>query len=221
MAKAPKVKKPAKVTNSARLETLKKHGFVAKSVKTFNKTVRKTWGDFNDAFPHGRIFAKSTLLKGSKAVLDAARSVNMLVIGDRIVYPAANTKVSIRETKDKVFFYQKKPSGHRDIIILAKDGNHLKAGLEYAKNFKNRKGIHHSFGTLKTHAVKTKSGVMHKGFMRDVARTFMNPMDALNEDRYKISPVIVDPADYFDDEDAYFDAVTANNGIAALILTEF
>lgn len=221
MAKAPKIKKTAKVTNATRLETLKKHGFVAKSVKTFNQTVRKTWSDFNDAFPRGRLFQNSTLLKGSKDVLNAAKSVNMLVIGDRIVYPAANTKVKIRETKDKVIFYQTKPSGHRDIIVLGKDGNHLKAGLEYAKKFKNRDGKLHTFGTLKTHVLKTSKGVMHKGFMRDLAQTYPNPIDAMLDHRYLVDTGGIDPADYFDDEDGFFDTIQESNGVAALILTEY
>lgn len=210
-----------KLTNADRLKTLQNHGFVSKSVKTFNTTVRKTWADFNDTFPKGRLFPNSVLLKGSKAVLKAAKSVNMLVIGDRIVYPAANTKVTVRETKDKVIFYQKKPSGHRDIIVLGKDGKHIKAGLEYAMKFKNRAGKKHSFGSLKTHNIVTKGGEVHAGFVRDVAVTFTSPMDALNEDRYSKVKEFIDPADYFDDEDSFFSAVTESNGIAALILTEF
>ena len=144
----------------------------------------------------------------------------MLVIGNKIVYPSGNTKVKVREYGNKVIFYQTKPSGHRDIIILAKDGNHLKAGLEYAKNYKRKSGVLHAWGTLKTHDVKTKHGVMHKGFMRDVAVTYENPLDAMTDNRYKVDEII--SADDYDGQiDDFIADVQKTNGVAALILTEY
>lgn len=145
----------------------------------------------------------------------------MLVIGDRIVYPAGNTKVTIRETKDKVIFYQRKPSGHRDIIVLGKDGNHLQAGLDYSKKFKDRDGKKHSYGTLKTHDVVTKNGLVHRGFIRDVAMTYENPIDAMLDHRYSVGDATLDPGDYLDDVPSFLQAVDKTNGVAALIITEY
>lgn len=210
-----------KVTNADRLKTLQKHGFISKSVKTFNKSVRNAWSHFSDAFPSGRLYPNSTLLKGSKAVLKAAESVNMLVIGDKIVYPAGNTKVRVYETASRITFIQTKPSGHRDIIILGKDGDHLKAGLEYSKTFRNKKGVRHSWGTLKTHDVTTKKGLMVKGFMRDVAQTYDNPIDAMTDNRYHANDTEISLGDYMDDEKGFLSEVQKSNGVAALILTEY
>ena len=210
-----------KETNSTRLETLKKHGFIDKSVKTFNKSVKTAWSHFKSAFPNGRIFPNATLLKGSKSVLKAAESVNMLVIGNRIVYPSGNTRVRVYESKTRVTFIQTKPSGHRDIIILGKDGNHLKAGLEYSQKFRNRKGVKHSWGTLKTHDITTKKGIMVRGFMRDVALTYENPIDAMTDNRYHRDDDELNFGDYMDDEQGFLSEVQKSNGVAALILTEY
>ena len=210
-----------KVTNADRLKTLQKHGFISKSVKTFNKSVRNAWGHFSDAFPSGRLYPNSTLLKGSKAVLKAAESVNMLVIGDKIVYPAGNTKVKVREYKNTVIFYQTKPSGRRDIIILAKDGNHLQAGLNYAKTHRDKKGTLHAWGTLKTHNITTKKGTMVRGFMRDVAKTYETPLEAMTDNRYHANDTPISVDDFADDKQRFFDEVQKSNGISALILTEY
>lgn len=209
------------LTQKQKLQKLKDGGFVDKSVKTFNKSVKTAWTEFNAAFKTGNVFRNAALLKGSKGALSAARSVNMLVVGDRIVFPAGNTKVKIYEKGNRITIIQTKASGHRDVIVLAKDGNHIPEGIKYAQNFRNKKGKKHSFGTLKTHDLETTKGEFVKGFMRDVSKTYENPIDALTDERYVIEKVGLDPAEYYKDPAKFISAAYANNGVSALILTEY
>lgn len=148
----------------------------------------------------------------------------MLVVGDRVVFPAGNTKVTVRETATRIFIYQRRHSGHKDTIILGKDGNHLKAGLEYSKSVRtsaDKKGVMRSWGSLKTHAVTTKNGEVINGFMRDVAQTYENPIDAMLDHRYLVDSDQPNPGDYLDDFPEFLARTQKTNGISALILTEY
>lgn len=198
---------------------------VAASVKTFNKGAQKVWADYKHAFPNGAS-DKQAFISVSKDARATCASVNMRVIGDAVVFPrnSANTTVKIRETKRGVFVEygpSKSFKTHSDTIILSKDGNHLKYGMELARRNKAREGedISASYGTLKTHAYNTSKkgnpeGEMVRGFMRDTARTYEDPWSAIFDDRYANATIQLAPQAM---DKKFIAALEETNGVAALI----
>jgi hypothetical protein len=191
MAKAPKA-----LTQKAKLGKLKALHIAGDDVKRF-KDVAHLWADYTAAFPKNTA-SNQTFLKASPDALKACDSVNMRTIGGAVVFPTGSGGVAkLRETKHGVFIdYGPRTAkkGRFDTIILSKSGNHIKYGMELAKREARRAELDESrdpslraWGTLKTHAYNTKKnkgGEMIRGFMRDVANSFPDAVDALYDNRY-------------------------------------
>lgn len=233
MAKAPKGKP---LTQKAKLDNLKTLGFVGKSVKTFNKSVARTWTEFNTAFPDGKLFKTAALKTVSPEAAKVCRDVNMLVIGDKLVFPAQNRKVTIRETAKGVFVEEVRknyPDGTpipknllklepKTTIVLSKDGDHIKYGRELARKHGKKQRLESNpimYGTLKTRSVKSK-GVEYKTFMRDLARMHQRADDAIIDHRYIDAVEDIERDDY-ENTAEYLDACAETNGTVALIRVEF
>lgn len=227
MAKTPKVKKE---TNATRLETLKKNGFIDNSVKTFNKTVKTAWMEFNAAFPNGRVFRKSTLVTVSKDTIPILRGSNMLVVGNKLVFPAEGAHVKVRETKKGIFIDAKRTTdaagrriknGNSYTIILAKDGNHIKYGLELArktgKKAELKNGQLTAYGTLKTSSLKLADGTTVKTFMRDMSAGYESAAGAIEDDRYNQGAADEILEDDYGTRAEYLSDVAETNGVHALI----
>lgn len=231
MAKAPKA-----LTQKDKLTKLKTLGFTGKSVKTFNATVRKTWDEFNTAFPDGKVLRKANLKPVSPEAAKVCRGANMLVIGDKLVYPAENRKVTIRETGKGVFIDEQRTTTFdgrkftpaeqkrqpKTTIILAKDGNHLKYGRELARKAGKRQRLDNRpimWGTLKASTFKGSKGTI-KTFMRDLARLHETPEGAIIDHRYLRVEEDIERDD-FESTDEYLEANAESNGTNALIRVEF
>jgi hypothetical protein len=223
MAKAPS-KAP---TKAGMLRELKSHGMVSATTKTFNKSAQKVWADYREAFPNGAS-GKQAFLAASKEARAACASVNMRIIGNAVVFPKHSDgwDVKLRETKRGVFVeYGPKKSfkTHSDTIILSKDGNHIKYGVELARRNKAREGedITATYGTVKTHAYSTgkkkdgTAGEMINGFMRDTARATENPLDALLDNRYSVDSLNLAAPPKIDK--GFISKLAQTNGVAALI----
>lgn len=230
MAQAPKVKKE---TNATRLETLKKNGFIDKSVKTFNKSVKTAWTDFNAAFPNGRVFRKSTLVTVSKDTKHIFKNANMLVVGDKLVFPAEGAQVKVRETAKGIFIDAKRTTdftgkkiknGPKYQIILAKDGAHIKYAKELERKAgKRRDGVDArgqqriTYGTLKTSSLDTRDGKTVKTFMRDITMQYETVDGAIEDDRYNEGAADDILADDYKSHTAYMTDVAEANGVHAVI----
>lgn len=205
-------------------------------MKTFNKSVSRMWGDFTTALPDGKLFAHATVTKISPEAAKACRGVNMLVIGDKLVYPARNRHVKVRETAKGIFIEETRsvyPDGKpipkaelkkesKATIVLAKDGNHLKYGRELARKNGKRQRMGDRpimFGTLKTSSLKSR-GETYKTFMRDMARLSYTPEGAIIDHRYLQVEEEIERDDY-ESKDEYLDANAESNGVVALIRVEF
>lgn len=230
MAKAPK---SSKLTNAKRLETLKKNGFVDNSVKTFNKSVRNVWGEFNSAFPAGRVFRKSTLVSVGKDTIPVLRNANMLVVGDKLVFPAEGAHVKVRETGKGIFIDAKRTTdaagrkiknGSSYTIILAKNGEHIK----YARELERKSGkktkvtddrgqVSTTYGTLKTSTLGLRDGTTVKTFMRDMTMQYENLADAVEDDRYNEGAADDIFQDDYDTQSEYLSQVAEANGVHAII----
>lgn len=198
---------------------LKETGFVSKTVKTFNKSARAVWSEYETAFQGRNVPATVTLLKASKQARDVCRGVNMTVIGDFVVYPTAkNNYAKLRETKHGVFIDYGASRKYTNTIILSKDGDHLAYGHKLSKR---RSGGMHAYGTLKTHMYKV-GGVEVNGFMRDTTRLYTDPLSAMSDNRYSIDTESAE-IEYanFDSLGDYYDAARVSNGITALIRVNF
>lgn len=231
MAKSPKSKE---LSQKGKLDKLKALHIVGPTVKTFNKSAKSLWSDYIAAFPKG-VAGNQTFLRASPDARKAAESVNMRVIGGAVVFPTGTGGTAkLRETKRGVFIdYGRKGAerGKLDTIILSKDLNHIRYGMELSRKHKNKKDGHgflHSWGTLKTHAFSTSkngTGEMVRGFMRDTARAEIDPLAALLDNRYKASTMDLD--DEFDDDDAplitreFVARLQETNGVAALIRVNY
>lgn len=160
----------------------------------------------------------------------------MLVVGDKLVYPAQNRHVTVRETAKGVFIDEVRaryPDGRpipKDLlkkepktsIILAKDGNHLKYGRELARKNGKRQRLENNpimYGSLKTRSLKSK-GAEYKTFMRDLARLHESTDAAIVDHRYIDVAEDVERDD-FESTQEYLDACAETNGVAALIRVEF
>jgi hypothetical protein len=224
MAKAPKVEE----TKAGKLRLLRAIGLTEN--KTFSKSASRAWDHFITEFPHGKPPKNSLFIKVSPEAKRACASVNIRVVGDFIAFPVPpGGSAKIRETKHGVFLdYGRKGAefkNNQDTIILAKDLNHIKYGMKIAKRQKARDDANENttavYGTLKTHAygaTRTGEGEMIKGFMRDVARTYDNPLDALLDDRYAADKTNIAGSHMVITAD-FVDKLHEKNGVAALIMT--
>lgn len=205
-------------------------------MKTFNATVRKTWEEFNTAFPDGKVFKAANIKTVSPEAAKVLRGSNMLIIGDKLVYPADKRKVTIRETAKGVFIEEQRTKTFegrtftkaeqkaqpKTTIILAKDGDHLKYGRELARKAGKRQRLEDRpimWGTLKASTFKGSKGTI-KTFMRDLARLHETPDDAIIDHRYINVADEIDRDD-FESTDEYLEANAEANGTTALIRVEF
>ena len=164
------------------------------------------------------------------------RGVNMLVVGDKLVFPAHNRKVTVRETAKGVFIDEVRArdmSGNpltkeqikkepKTTIVLAKDGNHIKYGRELARKHGKRQRLENNpimYGTLKASSLKSK-GKEYKTFMRDLARLHQSADDAVIDHRYIDTAEDIERDDY-ENTAEYLDACAETNGTVALIRVEF
>jgi hypothetical protein len=228
MAKAP-VKA---LTQKAKLGKLKALHIAGDNVKRF-KDVAHLWADYTAAFPKNTA-SNQTFLKASPAALKACDSVNMRTIGGAVVFPTGSGGIAkLRETKQGVFIdYGPRGAkrGKFDTIILSKDGNHIKYGMSLAKREARRSEIDDSgepslraWGTLKTHAYNTKKnkdGEMIRGFMRDVATSYPDALDALYDNRYGAGGAAnqLDPHPLTTE---WLEKLQATNGTAAMIRVNY
>lgn len=198
--------------------------------------MRKTWDEFNTEFPNGKVFKNANLKTVSPEAAKVLRGTNMLVIGDKLVYPASTRKVTIRETAKGVFIEEqvsRTPDGRifdkaeqkrqpKVTTILSKDGNHLKYGRELARKAGKRQRLEDRpimWGTLKLSTMKGSKGTI-KTFMRDLARLHETTEGAIIDHRYfKVEEEI--ERDDFESTDEYLEANAETNGVAALIRVEF
>lgn len=224
MAKSPK----KELSQKGKLDKLKALHIVGPTVKTFNKGVKSLWSDYIAAFPKN-VAGNQTFLRASPEARAACESVNMRVIGGAVVFPTGTGGTAkLRETKRGVFIdYGRKGEkpGKFDTIILSKDLNHIKYGMELARKNKSARDGHGAlqvWGTVKTHAYNTgkNSHAVVQGFMRDTARTYNNPLEALLDTRYKSDKMIeVEPEQKMAGD--FIDRLQQTNGVAALIRVNY
>lgn len=208
-------------TKAGKLREMRRLGLT--DAKTFSKGAAAVWADYSKAFPKGTP-KNATFIKASADARKACASVNMQIIGNVVVFPTGpGGTAKIRETKRGVFIDYgragKKFKDFHDTVILSKDGNHIKYGMELAKRNQRREGdtdeISASYGTLKTHAYKS-GGEMFNGFMRDTARAYENPLNALLDDRYAQDKDSIEATEIRLDK-GFVDRLQQKNGVAALI----
>lgn len=206
-------------TKAGKLRELRRLGLT--DAKTFSKGAASVWADYTKAFPKGPP-KNATFIKASADARKACATVNMQIIGNVVVFPTGpGGTAKIRETKRGVFIDYgragKKFKDFHDTIILSKDGNHIKYGMELAKRNQRREGedVSAAYGTLKTHAYKSGDEMVN-GFMRDTARAYENPLDALLDDRYAVDKQSIEVSEVRL-EKGFIDRLQQKNGVAALI----
>lgn len=175
------------------------------SAKSVTKRIKTLYEDFVKEFPK----RKPEHLKAVKVKeewIPILKSVNMDIIGDRLIFPAYKHTIKIRETKHGLFIDQIAPTGPTgakpvtSTIILSKDKNkrgeynHVAYGIKLGHDAQRKiskaldegdeSARYFSHGTLKSSDFRLGDGRMKRGFMRDMVEMRLDPTEAALDGRY-------------------------------------
>ena len=214
------------LTKAQKLAELKSFGLADEKAKSFTPRLSKVFDHYKREFPK-RAPAHLKAVKVSAESARVLKSVGMDLIGDRLVFPAYNHSVKVKETKHGVIVTCTAPVRTKGVkpvtydIVLSKDTDkHIQYGLKIARDRKRKaekalekddKVILPAFGRLRSADYKLSDGRIKHGYMRDMVNMSTDPRIALQDDRYNSR----DRYEEMDDED---DTGIAPNVTAIIIV---